>query len=373
MPDTSEFRKTTRTVDAVSPRSSKLSTLDSTKDVLKVVYDVYESQWTATDSSLVNFVFLHGSGMNRKVWDDYVDKLNLPANKRGWRIGKVVLIDQVNHGDSAVLNEPLLGTIYDWSDGARDVCKICADEFYNGSRKNGTFNVVVGHSMGGFQALCCSVLFPGIFDTVLCIEPVVWMKRVRNAGNDDITIMSPTFYKALAATMQDEFSSQQHFDRYFDKSSLYAASDPVIKKRERQFELQKLTENVFRTKTNARQHMLTYLTLNPTATWLMKSLPFINCPVACIYGSKSKWCPPENRHYLRNHIKGYQEVEVDGGHLINIESPASVIGNINTSLSKLLPKETEKSGLDADARQSKFDSDYKTLLKERVMKGTPKL
>ncbi|SCU89560.1 LAFA_0E19086g1_1 [Lachancea sp. 'fantastica'] len=373
MVQASVYRKRTCTVDAVFPRSSKSSTLDPVRDVLKVVYDVYESQWIDTGYPLVNYVLLHGSGMSRKVWEYYVDKLTLPDNKNGCKIGKIILIDQVNHGDSAVLNANLLGTIYDWSDGARDVCKVCMEEFYNLSRKSDVFNVVIGHSMGGFQALSCGVLFPGLFDFVQCIEPVVWMKRIRNAKDDNISTISPSFYQALTRSMTDEFASENDFNKFFDQSSLYANSTPAIRKLIREFELIEEPDSHYRTKTSAKQHMLTYLTLNPTATWLMSSLPFLTSPVLCIYGNKSKWCPPENRNYLRSHIQHYQEVEVDGGHLINIEAPDPLIARINMEVEGRIVNLTPKVELDDTGRSNKFESDYKSLLKQRILKGTPKL
>ncbi|CEP63871.1 triglyceride lipase LALA0_S09e04368g [Lachancea lanzarotensis] len=373
MIQTSAFTTKTCTVDAVFPRSSKSSTLDPARDLLKVVYDVYESQWTGTGSPLVNYVFLHGSGMNRKVWEYYVDKLVLPDGKNSWKIGKIILIDQVNHGDSGVLNAQLLGTIYDWSDGARDVCKVCMDEFYDFPPKTEVLNVVVGHSMGGFQALSCAVLCPGLFDFVLCIEPVVWMKRIRNARDDNMTIISPSFFKALKGSMVDEFATKQEFFRFFDQFSLYANSAPAIKKLMRDFELQNVSEGRYRTKMSAQQHMLTYLTLNPTATWLMNSLSSLSLPVFCIYGNKSKWCPPENRDFLRNQIKRYREVEVDGDHLINIESPDFVIAKVNLEVGRLTANVTPEMQVNDSARRSRFEKDYKTLLEERVLKGTPKL
>ncbi|SCU94148.1 LANO_0E05864g1_1 [Lachancea nothofagi CBS 11611] len=368
-----KFRKRTCTANAVYPRSSKLSTLDPTRDKLKVVYDVYEPRTTRPGDSVVNFVFLHGSGMNRKIWDYYLDKLAEPG--KGWKIGKIILLDQVNHGDSAVLNERLLGTIYDWSDGARDVCKVCVDELFTDEPHN-TFNIVVGHSMGGFQALCCSIMHPGLFQLVLCIEPVVLMKRVRASNNEDITIITPAFHDALATKMTDKFDSPEQFSEYIDGESIYTATIPVIRKDVKKFEIREIAEGVLKTKISSHQHMLTYLCLNPTATWLMKSLPFIACPVVCLYGEKSKWCPPENRIYLREHIRNYWETEVaDGGHLVNIEDPDAVLQKLNSVVSKRLANaiSEEQPVLDDQTRKHKFDACYKQLLSSRVIRGTPKL
>ncbi|SCU84364.1 LADA_0D01288g1_1 [Lachancea dasiensis] len=369
------FIKTTKTVEAVTPRSSTRCTLDPSRDVLKVVYDVYEPRDKGDDTttSVVNYVFLHGSGMNRRIWCYYLDKLADPV--RNWKIGKVILVDQVTHGDSAVVNERLLGSFYDWSDGARDICKICMDEFFQQNGRS-VFNIVVGHSMGGFQALCCPILFPGLFQSVVCIEPVVWMKRVRKESDEDITIIPPTFYHAMHATMTDEFSSIQQYKKFMETQSLYSKAHPSILQEVEGFELRKISSELFRTKISTEQHMVAYLTLNPTATWLMKCLSSINCPVLCLYGEKSRWCPPENRIYLREHIPHYCEDEIIGGrHLVNLEDPDSVIAKLTSYIKELLPDDDGEASqaLDENARKARFSEQYRELISNRVWQGTPKL
>lgn len=361
------FHKATCAVDAVSPRSSSDSTLVPSRDKLKIVYDAYTQKASQNSKTVVNFVFLHGSGMNRSVWEYYL--ADIIDNDSGWSCGKILLIDQVNHGDSAILNRDKLGTIFDWSDGARDVCKIAMDELY--PKPANTINVVVGHSMGGFQALCCGVLYPGLFQLIITIEPVVLMKNISNPEN--ITKVPGNFYDALSLKMRDSFKNDREYNDYMDNESFYVNTQKQIREKFKDFEKMRMPDGSIKTKMDKYQHMITYLCLKPTADWLLDSIKYIVCPVVALVGGKAKWSPKENQDILQTRIRNYTKETVPGGdHLMNIEMPDTVLRKIKKHITRHV-KTSVCDGcqnlLDPD-RQIEFQHKYQVLIRQRVVSGS---
>ena len=325
------YKKETKITAAASSRT-KGATLIHEIDTLHLVYDLYtytgESVTVNDPKYLINFLFLHGSGMNRSVWEYYVAYIleNMKQKNVNWQINKIITLDQVTHGDSAELNRHKLGTNFDWADGARDACTIAQEEFLPVSDSN-CYNIVIGHSMGGFQSLACNVLCPDLFNLSILIEPVVYVPHVKN--KDNVTIVPPKFYNALWSKMTDTFKDIKEFETFMKNDSFYRKSDPEILERMIQFEAIHTPEGTIKTKISQEQNMLCYLTLDPTARWLIGSLPYIKTPIYGIVGGISTWCPPQNQELLVSRIPLYEkDVILDGDHLVNLEDPQTCLNKI---------------------------------------------
>lgn len=362
----SKYKRETKVIEAVNPRAFPDSTVVPNIDVLQIVYDVYSLTAAPSSQSVprVNLLFLHGSGMNRSIWEYYV--AHLVDYKTNWLIGKIVLLDQVTHGDSAVLNENKLGVNFDWIDGGRDACKVAQNEFFDG---HAAYNVVVGHSMGGFQALSCGVLMPSLFHLILVIEPVVLMYNARGTDNN-YTVIPTKFYKALAGKTKDHFSDEAEYLTFMREGSFFPKAHPEILKRMIDFERIDLPGGGIKTKMEQRQNLLCYLTLYPGAKWLLGSLKFIRAPVVSIEGSSSKWCPKENQETLQRLIPIYTRDKIQGGdHLVNIENPDETLIKIVCHISRFVASqspETSTSDLSTDQRRERFTSEYSHYRDARV-------
>lgn len=139
------------------------------KGVLRVAYRKYTM---AGDSQLprFNFVFLHGTGMNKGIFNGSILHLFQQAESLGFSVGVVVAVDAVNHGHSAVLNQDHLGDVFNWRDFSYDVERVLENEpafFAAGAR-----NIVVGHSMSGTVSLYLAYLKPGLLDCAVLVNPV---------------------------------------------------------------------------------------------------------------------------------------------------------------------------------------------------------
>ncbi|QLQ81973.1 hypothetical protein HG537_0G02270 [Torulaspora globosa] len=364
----SQYKKETKVLEAVHPRNFDDSTLVPDKDVLSIVYDIYTPVKKSENNLVpkVNILFLHGSGMSRCIWEYYVAYI---MDKRpNWRINKIVLMDQVSHGDSAVLNAEKLGVNFDWVDGARDACKLAQNEFFG---EASTYNVVIGHSMGGFQALSCGVLMPSLFDLIIAIEPVVLM-YVGKGTTGEYTIISRKLHQALLSKMKDRFQSELEYQKYMRTSSFFAKVHPDILQRIIDFERLTLSNGEVRTKMDQRQNILCYLTLFPSAKWLLGSLKFIRSPVVTILGGISKWTPKENQQVLERFIPDYTRDTVpEGDHLLNIENPEETLSKIVCHISRFVSMKSRDTNclerdLTVNERRNLFNAQFNRFQAQRV-------
>lgn len=367
-----DFKVETKTLKAAQNRKLK-SVLVPNIDTLYIVYDLYTrilDKLSFNDKCLINFLFLHGSGMSRVIWEYYVVQITklIDSNFNSqWQINKIVLLDQVNHGDSAELNRHKLGVDFDWNDGAKDACKVALEEF-----QPDEINVAIGHSMGGFQALSCSVFCPEFFDLIITIEPVL----VSHAKVKDIrspTIINSSFFNSIWNKTKDTFNSELEYRQYMVNDSMYTKVLSDIRERIIDFEKVPVNkEGLIRTKISQLQNTLCYMTLNPGSSWLINNLQFIVPPVYCILGGVSNWTPRENRDVIETLIPNIKTDIIEaGGHLLNLEIPDTVIDKIIRRISlyikenydqlKLKPRDLTNA-----QRQTQFTRDYEKFCQKRI-------
>lgn len=358
------YTKETKVTGAVISRAPN-STLIDGKDKLNLVYDTYINLKQEKGKCKVNILFLHGSGMNRTIWEYYVAYILRYQNN--WTINKIILLDQTTHGDSSLLNSNKLGCNFDWVDGARDGCKVALEEFgikYETQKSDeGVINIVVGHSMGGHQALACGVLFPYLFDTIIAIEPVLIVNE--HQGKGPRLKLPYNFYKALWPKLQDTFKSDAAYHKHMKTSSVYIKVKPEILERVMDFERQVASDGTITTKMSQTQNMLCYLTLENSREWLINGLKQIKVPVHGIVGEISKWTPPLNQETIEKELPNYiKETIPQGDHLVNLELPDLVLESIGRHISKFVMKHTTGThvqSLTLEHRYKKYNSDYQAM------------
>lgn len=363
-----DFKLETKTLEAASNRKPN-SVLIPGIDVLHVVYDLYKNvRKLAQEQIGVNLLFLHGSGMNRVIWEYYLIKFNeLISSQSQWGLNRVVFLDQVTHGDSAELNRFKLGVDFDWSDGAKDACRVTLKEF-----NQQEVNIIVGHSMGGHQALCCGVLCPDFFNLIIPIEPVL----IPHVVSNDIrakTIVHSRFFNAIWNKTKDTFNNDKDFKQYMEKGSFYTNTHPWIRNRIMEFERVPLdSTGKLRTKISQDQNTLCYMTLNPGAAWLISNLKFITTPVYCMLGGIANWTPTENKQALENEVENITiDVVGEGDHLMNLEIPDVIIGKILKCIDSFMEENYTKliikpRDMSQEERRVRFEEVYDEFCKERI-------
>ena len=369
------YHRETKVVDAMHPRSRRDATIVHSRDKLQVVYDVFtlKNQIYRNLDLKLNLLFLHGSGMNRVIWDYYVAHI-LKYDLGDAVINKIVTLDQVTHGDSAVLNSGKLGVSFDWSDGARDACIVAQKEFWGETDDASTVNIIIGHSMGGFQAMNCGILMPSLFHYIITIEPVALSPNIPNKENR--TIAHPRFINALSVKIRDSFTSEADYENFMKKKSFFTNTHPEIIQRFMDSERLPQSDGSIRTKMERRQEIICYLTLHPTANWFLDSVKHIKVPVVSIVGEIAKWSPPENQETLKRLIPNYtKDIIPGGGHLVNIEMPNEVLQKIVWHLSNFLAdyksKNYDDQNLSSQERDQKFTQMFDKFLKDGTKNDIP--
>lgn len=145
---------------------------------LNICYRRYKTKSHVSEQPKINIVFLHGNGMNKGIWHYHIDKLYNHFNsheKSKYRLNTVLAIDAVTHGQSAAVNKNKLGHVYGWKDGPRDVIDIVKNQESKDFFSQNAINILVGHSLGGFQALYTCFLEPELFDSCVTLNPVCYM------------------------------------------------------------------------------------------------------------------------------------------------------------------------------------------------------
>ncbi|CAI4064110.1 hypothetical protein N7582_002582 [Saccharomyces uvarum] len=378
------FTRETKTCSASWPRAPRATLCAA--DRLEIVYDVYTNaqRHRHPGATSVNIVFLHGSGMSKAVWEYYLPRI-VGADPDGqYAVHKLVLVDQANHGDSGVRNRGKLGTVFDWTDGARDVAKIAADEF--GGCEEGTppaLNVVIGHSMGGFQALVCDVLQPNLFHLLILIEPVVVARQApvaaataAAAAARGLSQIPETLYNSLRLKTRDRFPSESDYVKYMRNNSFFANAHGQILQNIIDFERTAPEDGgSVRTKMDQQQNLLCYMNMQSFAPFLISNVKFVRKRTVHIVGARSNWCPPENQLFLQKTLQNYHLDSIPGGsHLVNIEAPDLVIEKINHHIREFVLtcplQPAPLSHLSLEERMAKFDQAFESFKDRALIKTT---
>lgn len=343
---------------------------------LQICYRKYKTKSQISDVPKVNIVFLHGNGMNKGIWHYHVDKLfnHFKRNeKSNYQINSVLAIDTANHGDSAAINKDKLGHVYGWYDGSKDVIDIVkkheSEDFFS---KN-TINLLVGHSMGGFQALYTCYLEPELFDCCIPINPVCYM--------DDETAELHLF---AFNTWYQSGKIKSHFDipagsnwkdvieNHYKKESFFKKFDPTVVANMIEDELNgdlkhdNVSERVtVDLNTPAIQEYICYYNSQVFVPHGMEVFDKVTTPVYHVVGDKDTTSEngiQSTRHVLKSVLTPL-DIE-DSTHLVIGENPDLVV-NV---LIKAIDQSIDRHQRDGDSRyreeklQENYGIDYKNII-----------
>lgn len=355
---TAAYDRYVKVVEAEFPRMTINSTIP-TGISLAVVFDHYriKKDWKSSHRKPVNLYFMSGTGMTKAIWQYHIKRLfqysedneSLPR-----QLNNAIAIDLVNHGESAVENTGRLGFVIDWREGAHDLIQVAKS-----LRLQGT-NIVVGHSMGGFQALYASSLAPLLFQHVIAIEPVIY----GNPGPD------PSFYRRMAGLdrkMKSEFNNEEEFDYYFKNKSIFKNfHDEILRD---YMESEKIVHRDGRVsaKTTKEQQLICYMNAGPGVRLWKEILSNVSVPVIHAIGKSATWTPPDSISEIRKQLKKVKPIDIEGGlHLVNCEKPETIIEIIVDCLNNNINE-----SVDLDVSQGKtyeeiFNENYFKLYKSKL-------
>lgn len=198
-----------RVTGAHYPRDNP-DTIVSPEDRLRLVYNIYtdnrpETVKNGNEEEGMNLVYLAGAQTTKEVWEYMMEK---SFNYFGPRLNKCISVDQVHVGDSYKLNQgKLRGTVL-WSDCAKDTIKIVKELELKGP------TIVLGHSMSGTIALYCCHFEPFLFDSLVIMDPVIYLGDRDFFFNEDVTKRTHKLFSGVYRQSRNEFNSRQEFETF---------------------------------------------------------------------------------------------------------------------------------------------------------------
>jgi pimeloyl-ACP methyl ester carboxylesterase len=171
-----------------------------------------ESTKNASEEEGMNLVFLPGAQITKEVWEYMIE---LSFNYFGSKLNKCISVDQVHVGDSYKLNDGKLTGSVLWSDCAKDTIKVVKELNLKGP------TIAIGHSMSGTIALFCAHYEPFLFDSLVVIDPVIFMGDREFFHNENVVRGSHKVFSGVYRQARNTFKSRSEFET-FHKTKTFA-------------------------------------------------------------------------------------------------------------------------------------------------------
>ncbi|ANB14516.1 Lpx1p [Sugiyamaella lignohabitans] len=302
-------------IDAHHPRESFDSTV-SPDDRLKLVYNVYKDDRfdnsTADPTTLINLVFAHGTQMNKEIWQYMIE---LFYNDFGARLGNVVAIDAINHGESLILNNGKLGPYITWSDGGKDInCVIRA-------LNNVGPTILIGQSMGGAMCTYAVIHEPGLIDSIVIIDPVLYLDP-EYYTNEHVTALTSDRFKKLEKYIKTKFQNREEYETYMSKKTISRGFHPRVLKDYIDTSAIENPDGTISTINSLDQQLISYLSSQPTLRDLYSLLTAIDSEVLYVCGDIADWNPPDAHEKVIERLRyGSLKIIPGGKHLVVFDMP----------------------------------------------------
>ncbi|ODQ49925.1 alpha/beta-hydrolase [Saitoella complicata NRRL Y-17804] len=307
------------------PRLTPLSTFSPTDHLLLSTLRFIP---TTTSPGPFTFIFLHATGLQSSTFEPLI--ATLFDSSIGRNIKEVWAIDAANQGDSAVLNDGKLGVEYSWADGARDITSVI-------KQANLTEPIVlVGHSMGGAQALLATILHPTLIHATIALEPVAHNAPISTPPTLLLhnTLRKPSSWPSRTDTSLLSLR-QKSFYRRWDQRVWDIWLETALHQNEEGGQV--------RLKTTPIQEAACYL--DPTTQSLTFSLlPHMRRPVLYVVGGAARWNTAQSNVDRQGRTPGARTVVVEGGgHLVCVEDVQGTVDAMVPFLTEVMDDWTENS------------------------------
>ncbi|RLV90139.1 Peroxisomal membrane protein LPX1 [Spathaspora sp. JA1] len=200
---------------------------------LQIGYRKYVTKTTIPDDAKrINFIFLHGNGMNKGIWHYHINQIYAKyASVPNMYIDTVLAPDHINMCDSGYVNAGKLGAICDWNDIAKDYVQLVKTQEKKSFLHPQAFNVIVAHSMGGFIALQVTASEPNLFHCSVLINPVCVSNPEADPGF--VTYQKDWYNRGYVKLNYEVKQGEDWYNKVYDhfqNKSFYRGFQPTILK-----------------------------------------------------------------------------------------------------------------------------------------------
>jgi pimeloyl-ACP methyl ester carboxylesterase len=266
-------RKTLHYADAHSPREMTEAQFHANVS-LKIAYNTYIDDRYLQPKDGLNLIFSHGAQMCKELWE-YTIEMFFNDPVLGPRLATVVAIDAIGHGDSYLANRGKLTYMNTWQDSARDIIQVTRQLKLTG------VTILVGHSMGGTQSMYAALFDPGLFDSVVTIDPMGFNDRfmepstAKNLGN--------LFDNLVANQARDQFKDRIDYETYINEVGLSKNFHPRCKKDYMDASAVKNVDGSYTFKTAAVQQLGIYMSGQYAFRDSVKVVGHLDCAILHVF------------------------------------------------------------------------------------------
>ncbi|GAN03791.1 alpha/beta hydrolase [Mucor ambiguus] len=265
------------------------------------------------------FLFNHAMGYHKEVFHPIMKRfLDQLRNQREYDQTDITFIswDDRHHGESARLNEGCLSDDHSTTDSALDTKQVI--DFFDSKAKYDLF-LGVGHSLGAKSLLLCDYYFPGTFNGLFLIEPVVYatMKEAMSIAS----VVAKNFRKR-----PEEWEKAEEFRESFLSKNIYKAFHPEVLELYANYGLYKTDKHTYKLKCTRRSEEVVFGNSFKDSYICSKAIGELTIPTQFILGTKSFFAASEfwkTSPKLNNNL--FKKDVLKGTHLLPYEQPDAVI------------------------------------------------
>ncbi|KAH7389974.1 Alpha/Beta hydrolase protein [Pyrenochaeta sp. MPI-SDFR-AT-0127] len=233
--------KRVHTIPASFPRC--VNTVINPSARLQLVVDEYVIPTPSRDG--FTLLFTHGTSFNKSLWELVIRTL-LNNSSIAPYIKRVLAVDAINHGDSALANKGKLSKDKaHWPDISRDILQVLKHFGVEAPV------IGIGHSFGGGALAHASIMAPSAFWATIFVEPIIFLMKGQTQGIADMTLKR-----------RDRWESYEEAKAAFDKSRGMADWVPQQRQKyidEAIYQTRTGDANFWTLKTTKEQEAATYL------------------------------------------------------------------------------------------------------------------
>lgn len=265
-----------------------------------------------------NLLFIHGSQMLKEVWTYYAE---LAFKHWGSRLDKVIAMDAVTHGDSALLNATKATAWSSWPDIGRDA-GLVLDDLAKLGEMDGPV-IAIGHSMGGAGTLFLSSLHTSKIDGMVLMDPVwggSWPEEMKD--DNPMTRAIGKMFSKVVANSRDEFDSWEDYEKFMNTRFITRKFHPRIREDMIKNHVYTDINGNIKTKISRALQGGAYMSASSIARAANTIFKWSPIPALVMRGDIEDWNPPGDMADLAGRLpKAELKVVEGGGHLIFFEKP----------------------------------------------------
>ncbi|GAB5593045.1 hypothetical protein Unana1_07945 [Umbelopsis nana] len=279
-------------------------------------------------SKTVNILWSHANGFHKETLHPLMrrvaKKLQIPSYQDinfefyAW--------DGRNQGDSGRLNVDHLPLTFSWQDHASDIHQIVEQLDLKTPQ---TQLIGIGHSVGATATILCEFRYPGTFDAIIALEPILQVDVVPEPLRKKLPMLA-------SRKRRDTWDSFEDAYQFFASRAFWKTWDPEALDLHVRYGLYQDDNGKVRLKCQPEQEYAVYWYDRHSQNVAYWSLRALKIPIHIVFADNAQTFPlGELKHFGKVAPTGTYSV-LKGGHIIPLEQPDLIASEVIQFLKKVV-------------------------------------